>query len=333
MLPADSQTLQKLDLFFSPGKLENYKNSAPEGALYTDLNDYDLSEPALEAMCKRHLYAPSAFLAMEPYRMFDLSWKLGQCLPAREFDDWFSAIVTATTNGAIRLKLVDLARDSSLTGKLSAVTRSALIRTLDLKDPDQQNALRWFVQEDVASLTETPDPNRAEQTAEHALSLAASRSENASWDDYESLRKLSANLPEAGRIEFIKQMGRLVMSSHRATLAKEKYDEGLFEFFLEQIDQDPSIEYLPELVAIDLTHISKSSQNRVEYRVSILNAGVTIANKHPSSSREIYSSLNKWAEDEKIFTPAIILSLDDEKPRDKQKRWISTLKKFKSLIK
>ena len=331
MIPADTHTVKKIELFFSPSELENYKKNAPEDTIYHDLKDADLSVPALEAMCARKLIATRAFLTLEPHKMFDLGWKLGDCLSAREFDEWMSAMIVDARSGQHRLKLIDLMRDSRHMGKTTPATQLALIKSLDLNDPDQQNALRWFVQDEVATLAVAPNPERTESSAALALSLAANRKDSASWEEYESLRKLISTLPEIKQIEFIKQIGILVMTSHRAKAAKERFDDGLMNFFIEQVTRNPSIEYLPELETIDLSYISKSSQNRVENRVAILDAGLAIAKKETSSSSAVFNALKRWADDEKIFNPEIILSLDDEKPSEKKKRWKSTLKNFKAL--
>lgn len=331
VLPADSKNLQKLDLFFSDQALEHYKQSSPADVLYADLNDPDLWKPALEAMGARLLLEPRAFLALEPHKISALGWILGAQLPAKEFDAWLASMIPAIEDAPRRLELVTLARDSSLADKVSLQTQLALIKTLDLADPDQQNVLSWYVRDEATAVAEVPDSERAKHAVDFALQLAAVRSRSGDWEDFKALQKLNDSLPASDIVEINKRIGALVITSRLARDAKDRIDDGLFEFFLEQVKRAPSPHYLPELAGIDLSFIPKTHQWQVESRVAVLGAGLAIARADPGSAPAVYTALERWVRDERIFDPEIVMSIDAEKPGAKQKRWATTLRQFKEL--
>ena len=335
MLPANQKTLKKLDLFFSDTALDEYVKTAPAEMLYADLNDLDLREPALDAICARKLLKPEAFLRLEPRLLYMLGWelgnKVGHQLTAKEFNEWLLGMIKAAKDTARREEINNILSESSFADKVGAQTRLALIESLDLSHTDEQYILGRYIRDEFEAWKATPDIERAKRTMDLALSFEAVRRDSSSWNDMELLRVLNESLPRSSQIDMVKRIGRLVMTSRRAKESEQRFDDELFELFVAQVRQAPATAFLKELEAIDLSHIEKTSQGRVEYRVAILDAGLAISEADPASADSIYAALEKWIRHEEMFHPDIILSIDEEKPGEKQQRWSATLNKFKAL--
>lgn len=330
VLPADVATQEKLDFFFSEAALTQYKQNAPEDILYADLNDLDLSKVALEAMVDRRLLAPRAFIGLPEHKFYELGWQLGQRLSLPQYDAWIESLIPVVGDPERRLVLVDLAREFKANGKVSEATMVALMASLDLQNQDQQSRLRWYVHEEARALSENPDIGKALRAVEFALSLMALDAYD-DWQDQQALRSLIGHLPQHQKIAMIRRLGRLVMSSRGAVASESRFDAEIFYFFLEQVKRLPSLDYLAELEAIDLSFIPKTSQQRVESYAAILEAGWAIAQADLSRGPVIYAALQKWSRDPKVFEPELVISIEAEKPDAKRKRWRATLEKFNAL--
>ena len=334
MLAAEDKTLSKLDLFFSESGLSDYKNNSPAERLYRDLNDFDLKKPALEAMCERDLLSPKAFLDLGEREMFDLGWDMRDMLSDKKYDAWFLSLVNFNHTPEQRKTLMDISRESLVSPKLSLETKMTLYRKLDLTDSEQSNYIRWMIRDSIESYDENNPLKLNEKTAEILADFSMLIIEHQRFDDYREkqvLKEILSKLPEKVRLEKIKKIGELIMLSKEAEDSENGYDDNLFDIFLELNKEYPSIEYLPVFTSIDISGISSTSQSKVDNHSHLLDAAWFLSQNFPESKKEIYKIFEKWAEDESLFDPELIMSIDSESPSQKRERWKTSLKRFKSL--
>lgn len=333
MLPAKAETMEKLDLLYSPSSLAEYKTSAPAEKLYHDLKDNDMSAMALDTMCERNLLAPEAFLAVEDWRMFQFGWEMRNKLSDEKYDAWFLSMVHAVQSMRQKIRLVDLARETLVAPKIRRSTYLTLLRSLDLADPDQSRYIEYFISEESDEIKKHPESLRVE-TAEIAINFALALMEKSKSIDSrqtDSLSTLLTAFPKEKRIVVIRKIGSLVMTSQSAMQSNYKFDENLFDYFLKMVRAVPSLEYLPEFTKINIATIPDTSQAKVENYSTLLDVAWFLAQSFPDHKLAIRTTFARWAVDGKLFSPDIIMSIDAESPEKKRIRWQESLNKFKSL--
>jgi len=333
MIPANEETIKKLDLFFSENGIEDYKKNTDPAKLHQDLKDRDLQEIALEAMCERDLLDPSEFLSFEDRLLFDLGWNLRDKLSDERYDRWFSSLVHSELSSGKRTVLMDLSRETLLMDKISPVNRMTLLKMLDLEDEEQAKYINWYVRDEgrlCIEKTEEFSEERAETSVDFSLSLMKFQKFDG-WDEKKSFHCLLALLPDDKKILKVKKAGELIMISAQSKKSDKGYDEELFDLFLELNRSYPSAEYLPEFGKIDISGISENSQSNVDNHSLLLDAAWLLAQKFPEKKKDIYNTFSRWAQNESLFTPNLIMSIDSESPDQKRIRWRSSLERFKTL--
>jgi hypothetical protein len=305
-LPADDRTLAKLDLFFSTDGVERYKTNAPSKRLHTDLGDEDLQGPALDAMCRRHLLEPRAFIALPEHKIGELGWELAAKLDRKELNEWLVAMIGAIEDGPRRTRLASLMSESNVKGKLDQGTRLALAASLDPSDSEQALYLVRFLKAESEGARPTGAPARVLVSA--ALKLEAAGSAYPSQHD-ELMRTLFGTLPPQERIRLVTGLAALVNTSQSAKKQRERIDHRLLALVLAEVKRAPEGAYVEALGAIDLSSCPLNGSG-VRLRVSLLEAGLVIAEAAPSSRTAVYQALKHHVSDERLFPKAVVERLE-----------------------
>lgn len=197
----------------------------------------------------------------------------------------------------------------------------AMVAALNVGDPEQREGVRWFLKNELHALQGS---DRA-RMVKVALTIEEERGDGEDILDWGNMLDLPS------RTAVMKRIGRLVSTSKRAKASQSQIDQELFELFTAEVARSPSPDYLPELSRIDVSRYPELSQAHPEQRVELLAAGLAIAKAHPSSARHVYSALERWVRDERVFHPELVVSFGNESSEKKLSRWQTTVSQFKAL--
>lgn len=292
-LPGTPAMKRKMDLFFAPTGLPEYKKSAPIQELVRDLQDEDLALLAYDALRERKLLRAEHLLSLPPHELrLRVSHHLGHATsPERsEFLRATAMYFSGKPYEERTRQILSLLYDAPLTPS-DLPPLAALLDALDL-DSEKATGDFSLLKDRLVERLKAPDGKEPAALFVRTMVRFALHRPPYRSDDPGTLTFLGL-LDRSARIRMVRE---LLAGLNQ----KPRFDAWIYDTAMPFAAETPSRDYLPELAALDLTRIDAINR-KTEALVRLVRLALRIVETDPRATSDVRRAIDPKCKDEAVL--------------------------------